>query len=101
MFAAMRRLEEAMDNLEEEAGQQGTFLNEVVMHEVLSELKDIMGRGGVSCECGELEMNLSINFSSVDLICDACGAGMRIPAATTSDMEDICCKHTLVLHKKS
>jgi RNase P subunit RPR2 len=63
-------------------------------------VKDIMARDGVKCECGEKTQSVSINFSSVDITCKTCGAAMRIPAATASDVEDICCKNTLVLHKK-
>jgi len=100
VFAATRRLEEAMDKLEAEAGARGAFLDELVMHEVLSELKDIAQRGGVSCECGSREWKLQVNYSSVDLICPQCGGMLRLPAATASDIDDICCKNTLVIHKK-
>ena len=33
-----------MDKLEADAGVQGTFLDELVMHEVLSEIRDIAQR---------------------------------------------------------
>ena len=46
VFAAMRRLEETVDVLESEAGAQGTFLNDLVMEEILGELRDIGRRGG-------------------------------------------------------
>lgn len=52
VFAAMRRLEETVDVLESEAGAQGTFLNDLVMEEILGELRDIGRRGGISCTCG-------------------------------------------------
>lgn len=100
VFAAMRRLEEALDKLEADAGQRGTFLDEIIMHEVLSELKDIAQRGGVSCACGAKEWRLQVNYSSVDLTCAQCGGVLRIPAATASDLDDICCKHTLTIKKK-
>ena len=97
VFAAMRRLEEAVSKLEAEAGAAGTFLDELVMHEVLSEIKEIAQRGGVSCTCGSREWKLQVNYSSVDLICGQCGRAMRIPAATASDIEDICCKDKLII----
>lgn len=100
VFAAVRRLEEAVDKLDAEAGERGAFLDEPVMHEVLSELKDIASRGGVSCRCGAKKWKLKVNYSSVDLICPACGGTLRIPAATASDREDICCKDKLVIEKK-
>ena len=97
VFAAVRRLEEAMDKLEANAASQGTFLDELVMHEVLSEIRDIAQRDGISCTCGSHKWSLQVNYSSVDLSCTACGGIMRIPAATASDIEDICCKPTLLI----
>ena len=98
VFGAVRRLEEAVDKLHREAGERGAFLDEIVMHEVLSEIRDIAKRGGISCSCGGKEWKLRVNYSSVDLVCAACGGDLRIPAATESDIEDICCKHTLRIH---
>lgn len=100
VFAAMKRLEEAMDKLEHSEGEKGSFLDELVMQEVLSEVKEIAQRGGVSCSCGSREWSLRINYSSLDLICGKCGATMRIPAATASDIEDICCKNVLLIQGK-
>ena len=52
VFAALQRLEAAADKLERAEGEKGAFLDELVMHEVLSELRDIAARGGISCACG-------------------------------------------------
>ena len=98
VFAAVRRMEEAVDKLEQDAGEKGAFLDELVMHEVLSELKDIAARGGISCACGSKRWKMQVNYSSIDLFCADCGAAMRIPAATASDIDDICCKNTIVIH---
>lgn len=100
VFAAMERLEEAVDKLEATAGEKGTFLDEIIMHEILSELRDIAQRGGISCTCGSKEWRLQVNFSSVDLICGHCGRALRIPAATADDLEDLCCKNTLLIKGK-
>jgi hypothetical protein len=100
VFAAMQRLEEAVDKLEAEAGEKGAFLDEIVMHEVLSELKEIAQRDGISCTCGSHQWKLQVNYSSIDLFCAQCGAAMRIPAATASDIDDICCKTKLLIHGK-
>ena len=100
VFAAMRRLEEAVDKLERDAGEKGAFLDELVMHEVLSELKEIAQRDGISCACGSRKWKLQVNYSSIDLFCADCGAAMRIPAATASDIDDICCRNTMVIHGK-
>ena len=100
VFAATARLERAADKLKEEqaAEEKAAFLDEIVMHEVLSEVKDIAARGGVSCACGSREWKLKVNYSSIDLFCADCGGAMRIPAATASDIDDICCKNKLVIH---
>lgn len=100
IFAAMKRLEETVDQLEAAAGADGSFLNQLVMEEVLSELKEIAQRGGISCTCGSREWKLQINFSSVELFCAKCGAALKIPAVTMSDVEDICCQNTLTIHGK-
>lgn len=97
VFAAMRRLEETVDVLESEAGAQGTFLNDLVMEEILGELRDIGRRGGISCTCGCREWKLKINYSSVELFCAQCGGALKLPAATMSDIEDLCCKPTLTI----
>ena len=100
VFAAMERLEEAVDKLEAAAGEKGAFLDEIIMHEILSELRDIAQRGGISCTCGSKKWRLQVNFSSVDLICGHCGRALRIPAATADDLEDLCCKNTLLIKGK-
>ena len=97
VFAALRRLEEAVDKLQGEEGAQGAFLDELVMHEVLSEIRDIAQRDGISCTCGSHRWNLQVSYGSVDLICAACGGVMRIPAATADDIDDICCKTRLLI----
>ena len=100
VFAALKRLEEAADKLEAAGENRGAFLDPVVMEEVLAEVKDIAGRGGISCTCGSTEWKLKVSFSSVDLTCARCGGVLRIPAATDSDLEDVCCKNTLQIHEK-
>lgn len=41
VYAATARLEQALDKLEDEGGERGVFLDEMVMEEVLSEIRDI------------------------------------------------------------
>lgn len=97
VYAATARLEQAVDKLEEESAREGAFLDEIVMHEVLSEIRDIAARDGVSCACGSKQWTFQVNYSSVDLICTQCGAQMRVPAATADDIDDICCKNTILI----
>ena len=91
VFAATARLERAADKLKEEqaAEEKAAFLDEIVMHEVLSEVKDIAARGGVSCACGSREWKLKVNYSSIDLICAQCGSAMRINAGTMDDLNEL------------
>ena len=100
VYAATARLEQAVDKLGADAADQGAFLDGLVMEEVLSELKDIAKRGGISCTCGSKRWSFQVNFSSVDLICQDCGAQMRIPAATADDIDDICCKDKILIRGK-
>ena len=71
------------------------------MEEVLSELRDIAARGGVSCACGSKAWTFRVNYSSVDLVCGQCGAEMRIPAATADDIDDLCCKTSLLIRGRA
>lgn len=100
VYRATSRLEQAIDKVNEGQEERGVFLDEIVMHEVLSEIKDIAARGGVSCACGSKQWSFRVNYSSVDLICADCGAEMRIPAATADDIDDICCKVNLLIRGK-
>ena len=106
VYAATARLERAVDKLESPDGSGQTdeekppFLDPLIMEEVLSEIRDIAARGGISCTCGSKNWTFQVNYSSVDLICRDCGAQMRIPAATADDLDDICCKTTLLLRGK-
>lgn len=97
VFAAMRRLEETVDQMEEAAAAQGAFLNDLVMEEILGEIRDIGQRDGIACTCGCRDWKLKINYSSVELFCGQCEGALRIPAATISDIEDLCCKPTLTI----
>lgn len=97
VFAAVSHLEETVDKLETEAGKQGAFLDELVMHEVLSELRDIAQRGGISCVCGSKKWSMRVKYSAIELFCGECGAILRIPAAVADDIDNICCKDTLLI----
>ena len=99
VFEAMRRLESAADKLPAARAREGTFMDELIMEEVLAEIRDIAQRGGVSCACGSSQWSLRLNYSSVDLVCGTCGAVLRLPAATADDLDDICCKNRLIIRK--
>ena len=100
VYSATARLEQAEELLGEDAASNGAFLDEIVMEEILSELKDIAARGGVSCSCGSKSWGFNVNFSSVDLICQECGGKYRVPAATVDDIDDLCCKTSILIRGK-
>ena len=77
-----------------------SFTDNVIMYEVLSELKDIAGRGGISCACGSREYAIQVRRGAVDIVCGKCGGRLRLPAATDSDLDDLCCRMTLTIPGK-
>ena len=99
VFRAMEKLEQAVDKLrmDDQMETRGAFLNEVVMGEALSELKDIAARGGVKCSCGSADYGVKVGYSSVDLVCARCGAALRLPAATPDDLADLCARDKLTI----
>ena len=102
VFSAMERLEQAVDKLvmDGQSEQPGAFLDEVVMGEVLEEVKDIAARGAISCACGKKDYGIKVGFSSVDLICAHCGGMLRLNAATSDDIDAVCAKYTLTIPGK-
>lgn len=97
VFSAMEELEAAVDKLrlDDQMETRGTFLDDVVMGEVLAELKEIAGRGGIKCGCGAADYGIKVGYSSVDVVCAHCGGVLRINAATADDIDRICCRYTL------
>lgn len=96
VLEAAKRMELTANELPENAenGKEG-FLNPIVMQEVLSEIKEIAQRGGISCTCGSKRWSLDVKYASVVLRCADCGGVLKIPAATDIDIENICCQYTL------
>ena len=99
VFRAMEQLEQAVDKLrlDDQTERRGTFLDDVVMEEALAELKDIAARGGVKCGCGSMDYRVKVRYSSVDLVCAACGAALRLPAATQDDLAALCARDSLTI----
>lgn len=99
VFRAMEQLEQAVDKLraDDEGERRGAFLNDGVMAEVLSELRDIAQRGGVSCGCGSTDYGVKVGYAAVDVVCAACGAALRLPAATADDLDALCARYTITI----
>ena len=95
--AAMRELEITAEKMKQKKDEPEAFTDSLVMYEVLSELKEIAGRGGISCACGSRRYSMDVRPGAVDLVCRDCGAKLRIPAATDRDLDDLCCHMKLVI----
>ena len=95
MERALRQLELTVEKTRED--RDGAFVDSVIMYEVLSELRDIAARGGVSCACGASGCAMEIQGAAVDLVCRQCGARLRLPAATDEDLDRLCCQYTLTI----
>ena len=81
----------------EKAGGQEAFTDNVIMYEVLSELKDIAARDGISCTCGSHDYTMAVRRGAVDLTCAKCGGRLRLNAATDQDLDDLCCQMKLTI----
>lgn len=93
--AALRDLETTVQKNKD--GEDEAFADSVIMYEVLSELRDITARGGISCTCGAKGCAMEIHGTSVDLVCNDCGGRLRIGAATDEDLDRLCCHYTLTI----
>lgn len=102
VYEAAKRMEQSADELPEntENGKEG-FLNPFVMQEVLSELKEIAQRGGISCTCGSQRWSLDVRYASIVLRCADCGGVLKIPAGADVDIDNICCQYTLKIKGKN
>ncbi|MDD3347273.1 hypothetical protein [Oscillibacter sp.] len=97
----LRELSVLVEKEKQQADSPEVFADNVIMYEILSELKDIAARpGGITCGCGSSHYGMEIARSAVDLICRECGAKLRIPAATDRDLDDLCCHIKLLIPGK-
>lgn len=94
---AVHRLEETLERLDNAREGEEVFQNDIIMHEVLSEVRDIAKRGGISCACGCRQYNMQVSYNAIELTCRECGTSMRIPAATADDLDAVCCKMKLTI----
>lgn len=93
--SSLRELEIAVEKKNGEG--EGAFLDDVIMYEVLSELKEIAARGGISCTCGAKGCAMEIHGAAVELVCPGCGGRLRVSAATDEDLDQLCCQYTLTI----
>ena len=93
--AAMRELEITAGKLKDP--EESHFADSLIMYEILSELRDIAGRDGISCTCGSHAYAMEVRPGAVDLVCKQCGGKLRLPAATDEDLDQLCCHYTLTI----
>ena len=55
---------------------------------------------GQACACGSERYRMQVRPAAVDLICEDCGAKLRIGAATDEDLDRLCCRMTLQIPGK-
>lgn len=103
-YAVERALEQLQITAEKQSAQGDApeaFTDTVIMYEVLSELKEIAARPrGITCACGSERYRMQVRPAAVDLICEDCGAKLRIGAATDEDLDRLCCHMTLQIPGK-
>ena len=93
---SLRRLEKTLQKQKDNGGD--TFADDTIMYEVLSELRDIAARGGISCTCGAKSCAMEVHGGAGELICRSCGGRLRLPAVTDEDLDRLCCQYTLTIH---
>ena len=81
----------------EKSDEKEAFTDNVIMYEVLSELRDIAARGGIRCTCGSTEYGIEVHRAAVDLVCRRCGGRLRLNAGTDEDLDRLCCQMTLTI----
>lgn len=88
-----RAMEELALRVEKEkAGGEEAFTDNVIMYEVLSELKDIAARTASPVPAAAISTPWRVRRGAVELICGDCGGRLRLNAATDRDLDDLCCQ---------
>lgn len=81
----------------EKAEDPEAFTDNIIMYEVLSELKDIAARAASAAAAAAPATGIQVHRDSVDLCCQDCGGKLRLPAATDEDLDRLCCQMTLTI----
>ena len=96
VMSAMENLALRVEKDKSESGE--AFTDNVIMYEVLSEIKEIAARGGIGCSCGSKRWSMQVARGAVDILCGDCGGRLRINAATDEDLDRLCCQMKLEIH---
>ncbi len=88
-----------MDKTVEEAADRDAFWTILSCMKYFRQ-RDIAQAQASSCTCGSREGTMQVKYRAVELICARCAAGLRVPAAAADDIDNICCKQTLLIRGK-
>lgn len=83
------RQERSLREMAEDLGFSDFFSNPEIMYETLDYLHKLASEGRLSCQCGNLEIEVEIFAERVELRCSSCGAIGVIGAETKDDRKAI------------
>ena len=85
-----RELEEKkeMESLVSEFGSDD-FSNPEVILEVLDYLHDLAAQGALRCECGSVDINISLCNDKLKLLCGDCTNFIIVPASSREELNDL------------
>lgn len=83
--AAIPSYQEELEELIEELGGPGYFINPDVMYEVLNYVQEMADEGGVFCPCGKNKIELEVLPDRLELRCKHCERLKVIYAETEED----------------
>lgn len=81
--------ERSLREMAEDLGFSDYFENPEVMYEILDCLHKIAESGGLSCQCGNFQIEVEIFAERVELRCPDCGACGVIDAESREDLDAI------------
>ncbi|NPV28763.1 MAG: hypothetical protein HPY58_03735 [Firmicutes bacterium] len=79
--------ERSLREMAEDLGFTDYFANPEIMYEILDSLHKIAEEGNLSCQCGNLQLEVEIFAERVELRCSSCGALGVIDAESREDLE--------------
>ncbi|MDH7576622.1 MAG: hypothetical protein QHH75_02125 [Bacillota bacterium] len=81
--------ERSLREMAEDLGFADYFTNPEIMYEILDFLHKIAEEGNLSCQCGNLQLEVEIFAERVELRCSSCGALGVIDAESQEDLEAV------------
>lgn len=79
--------EKSLREMAEDLGFSDYFANPEVMYEILDDLHKLAAEGKLSCQCGNMDVEVEVFADRVELRCPSCGALGIIGAETKDDLK--------------